>query len=151
MTEEQFWAIINLFDWTKTENFSQIIEPAVATLSNLPIEQIQQFEDILSEKLWQLDTLEHANASLPGYGEADYLSADGFLYARCLVVANGQKFFQEVIENPSEFPVEEELEALLYVASDAYKRKIGNEFEYSPKFNYETGSNLKGWPQASDD
>jgi Protein of unknown function (DUF4240) len=55
----------------------------------MPIGNIHQFQDILSEKLWRLDTEKHANASLNNDPNA-ILSVDYFLYDRCCVVANGK-------------------------------------------------------------
>jgi Protein of unknown function (DUF4240) len=150
MSEEGFWKIIGLFDWSNNTDNSAIIEPAVAVLAAMPVEQIFQFEDILSEKLWQLDTREHAKASIVSEGEDGYLSADGFLYDRCSVVANGREYFQNILKNPAEFPEGYSFETLLYVALDAFKRKTGAEPDHIPKFNYETGSNTTGWPEGVD-
>ena len=117
--------------------------PLIAALVARPVAHIYQFEDFLAEKLWQLDTAAHA---APLREEADgFLSVDDFLYARCAVVANGPEYFQKILQNPLMMPADETFEPLLYAASDAFEQKTGQEFDYSPTWNYETGSNKAGW------
>ena len=72
-------------------------------------------------------------------------SVDNFLYARCCVVANGKNAFQEVQKNPTLMPKDKTFEAILYIASTAYTRKMGKKYSYSPTFPIETYSNKKGW------
>ncbi|MFN4254211.1 MAG: DUF4240 domain-containing protein [Saprospiraceae bacterium] len=144
MTQQQFWEVISRLDWSKAGDDDAVLEPAVAALASMPLGNIHQFLDILSEKLWQLDTPAHALASVGGDPEA-YLSSDGFLYDRCCVVANGQEFFERVLTNPQQFPVGLSFEALLGLAAEAYRRKTGRDFEHIPKFDYETGGNTAAW------
>jgi hypothetical protein len=143
-TEKDFWNIISKLDWTEEENNEQVLEPAIQALHQMTIAQIYQFEDKLSEKLWQLDTKKHAQPLIEE-DKNGYLSDDEFLYARCCVVANGQIYFEKILNNPTDFPIEKTFEDLLYIAREAFKRKTGNKFINAPAFNYETGSNLKGW------
>ena len=140
MTQQQFWEVVSRLDWSKTGDDGAVLEPAVVALAAMPLGNIHQFFDILSEKLWLLDTPAHALASVGGAPE-DYLSNDGFLYDRCCVVANGQVFFERVLADPQQFPVGLLFEALLGLADEAYRRKTGRDFEHIPKFNYETGGN----------
>ena len=72
-------------------------------------------------------------------------SGDGFLYTRCCVVANGQAFYDEVLADPAQMPKDLEFEALLYVAPDAFEAKTGEEFDFAPALDFETGSNRAGW------
>lgn len=60
-SEEQFWQLIELFDW-KQKTRDDIIQPAVIALSRMPVSAIYLFEDFLSEKLFNIDTKEHAKA-----------------------------------------------------------------------------------------
>lgn len=144
MEEEEFWALIARLDWSESGRNDQILEPLVAALSQLPVSKIYQFYDILSEKLWRLDTRAHGEAMVRGASD-DYFSDDEFLYARCCVVANGQEAYQEVLADPSKFPTELAFEDLLYAASDAYERKTGKKFQSVPAYDFETGGNEEGW------
>jgi Protein of unknown function (DUF4240) len=137
-TEEQFWHLIELFDW-KQKDRTDIIQPAVSALSNMPISAIYLFEDFLSKQLFDLDTRAHAEAYM-NQQDDDYFSVDDFLYARCAVVAEGKEYFEKIKRNPSELSSEIDFEHLLSVAADAYKQKTGRDFEYSPLYNYETKS-----------
>ena len=146
LKEETFWNIIDLLDWKQKGENEAIVKPLVSHLASLDTALIYQFEDKLSEKLYQLDKkvfAEQGNEN--GYRLDNYFSVDIFLYARCCVVANGQKSFNKILHNPKEFPKDLTFEALLYVARDAYRRKTGNNMDYIPQYNYETFSNKEGW------
>lgn len=145
MSEEQFWHIISLLDW-QNENDNLILAPAVQKLSDFNIEDIFRFQDILAEKLYQLDR--QAFAEQIGdrrYGGSQHFSVDIFLYARACVVANGKAFFEEVLLNPSKMPKSYTFEALLSLAPEAYKRKTNSPWTYLPQKSYETYSNRDGW------
>lgn len=143
LKENDFWDVIQQLDWSKDSN-DQIIEPVVDTLSKMYAANIYQFQDILSEKLWRLDTRAHA-AVFTGEEEEGYLSADDFLYARCGVVANGRAFYEQVVSNPGTIPADMTFSPLLRIAKKAYERKTGKKMTIVPAFNYETGSNTQGW------
>ena len=146
LTEAEFWHIITLFDWSKTGDDDAVIAPAVAALAALAVGNIHQFEDILSKKLWLLDTRAHANASLRDRPESP-LSADYFLYDRCAVVANGKAFYENVVRDPGQMPTGVSFAPLLSVASKAYILKTGKAFVHIPAYNYETYQNEAGWPE----
>ncbi|MFM8486098.1 MAG: DUF4240 domain-containing protein, partial [Bacteroidota bacterium] len=61
-----------------------------------------------------------------------YFSADDFLYVRCAVVAEGKAYYQKIIETPAELSAHTDFEHILSVASEAYMRQTGREFDYSP-------------------
>lgn len=147
LSEQRFWDIISLLDWTKEGDDDAVIEPAVAQLANSPVRHILEFEDILSEKLYLLDTITFArNTGQSAYqSDEEYFSVDGFLYDRCSVVANGKAFYEKVLNDPSQMPKDLSFEALLRIAHEAYKRKTGKNLDYMPAFNYETYSNKEGW------
>ncbi|MFN0034695.1 MAG: DUF4240 domain-containing protein [Saprospiraceae bacterium] len=147
MTQEQFWELIDLLDWSKTGDNAAVAAPLVEALAAMPVGSIHQFEDILSEKLWRLDTRAHAQASKSDDPNG-YLSADGFLYDRCCVVANGRAFYESVLNEPAKFPAGCSFSALLSVASEAYSQKTGQTFLHISKFDYETGGNLASWAEA---
>lgn len=144
LTIDDFWNIIEQLDWSKEGDDTAVVEPVIQILEKRPLAHIYRFEDILSEKLWQLDTRNHAKVFLDN-PEDGYLSVDDFLYARCAVVANGQDYYQNVLNNPAAMPEDLTFEPLLYVTLHAYKRKTGKEFMFIPAHNYETYSNKGGW------
>lgn len=147
MTEETFWEIIARFDWSKEdESDAAVVAPAIDYLSELPVYAIYGFQDILSEKLYALDTRRFAEQIGEDAYQADkYFSVDIFLYARCCVIANGKEAFEQVLQNPALMPKDLTFETLLSVAPKAYRLKTGARLSYLPAFNYETYSNKEGW------
>jgi hypothetical protein len=147
MTEATFWMIISLFDWEYAGDDKAVVEPAIVALSQLSESEIIGFSETLAEKLYLLDTKQHAvQIGEEAYaGDESYFSVDWFLYARCVVVANGKGLFETVLADPREFPNDLEFESLLYIADTAYERKTGRNLEHSTKYSYETYSNQSGW------
>lgn len=144
-TTADFWNTINLLDWTNEEDDDKVVKPVVDYLTDLPLSHIYRFSDILSEKLWHLDTRAHAQVFLDDPEEEGYLSSDDFLYTRCAVVANGQTYYENVLHNPEQMPKDLTFEPLLYIALVAYERKTGKNFIAISAYNYETYSNKQGW------
>jgi hypothetical protein len=152
MTDEQFWAIIARLDWTRSGDDDAVIRPAVRSLAALGAAAIGEFQDALAAKLYQLDTAAHAReiGALAYRGpDDDAFSADAFLYARCVIVANGQALFDHVLRNPRTFPKDVEFEAVLRLAPEAYRRATGEEFDHLTPVSYETFSNRTGWPKPA--
>jgi predicted DNA-binding WGR domain protein len=147
MSESVFWRIIKLFDWKKLGDDDDVLKPAVMALSQMSIDSIERFEDILAEKLFALDTEAHArNIGESSYvDDTQFFSVDEFLYARCVVVANGEEVYDSILADPSLTPKDGEFEAILYLAGLAYTHKTGQEFEHHAPTNYETFSNKAGW------
>jgi hypothetical protein len=145
--EQTFWELIESFDWSRTGDDEAVVEPAVARLASLSVEEIHAFDEILAEKLYALDTEGHArNLGEDSYtGPGGGFSVDGFLYARCVVVANGRAYHEDVVADPSQMPEDMEFESLLYVARAAFERKTGQEYDFSPSVSFETFSNERGW------
>lgn len=142
-SEIEFWQIVEQLDWSQKEA-AAIMAPSVALLSKMPIANIYLFQDKLSEKLFHLDTKAHAHAYV-AQQEDHYLSVDDFLYVRCAVVAEGQTYYEKILNNPSEMPIEIAFEPLLSLADAAYQLKTAKKMDYFPIFNYETYSNQEGW------
>ena len=140
-TEEDFWSIIDLLDWSAESSRANVLKPAVEALAQHPESHIFLFEDILTEKLHQLDTKAHANVAYPG----NHFSEDGFLYVRAAVVASGKAKYQEVFRNPTKMPTDKDFEPLLSLAALAYEQKTNAPFDYIPPTSYETYSNEQGW------
>lgn len=151
MSENVFWRVIGLFNWNKIGDDEAVIEPAVKALAEMTEDDIKQFEDILAEKLYALDTEAHAREiGEDAYDPPKYFSPDWFLYSRCAVVANGPEYHSIVCAQPSEMPKDVEFEALLTVAETAFERKTGREFDHPANLSYETYSNQDGWPNQVD-
>jgi hypothetical protein len=152
MTDEQFWAIIAHFDWAKTGDDDAVVQPAVRALAALGAVPVCEFQDLLAAKLYRLDTAAHA-AEIGTWAyrgqDDDAFSADNFLYARCVVVANGPALFEHVLHHPAAFPKDLEFEALLSVAPIAYERATGQEFDHDPPVSFETYSNKDGWSEPA--
>lgn len=53
--------------------------------------------------------------------------------------------FKEVLNDPDKMPRDCTFEALLYIPSEAYQRKTGRKYAYTPAFSFETFSNQAGW------
>jgi hypothetical protein len=151
MDENEFWRIIALFNWKRTGDDDAVLKPAIKELAKKSLEDIAAFEEIMSKKLYALDTVMHARQiGEDAYvdGEQDF-SVDTFLYARCCVVANGHEFFESVLADPKEFPKDMDFEALLELANTAYELKTGKAPEFfDTSVSYETFSNQAGWATA---
>jgi predicted DNA-binding WGR domain protein len=147
MSEIVFWQIIGLFNWSKTGDDKAVIEPAIKALAQMTIADIKHFADIVSEKLYALDTKAHAcEIGEDAWNPGKHFSGDLFLYARCCVIVNGHDFYESVLANPMKMPKDMEFESLLAVAESAYERKTGKEFDHFPLLSYESFSNQAGWP-----
>jgi Protein of unknown function (DUF4240) len=151
MDDSGFWRLIALLDWSREGDDERVVEPLVRALAALPDVEIAAFQNTLASKLYALDGrawAQHSGESV-WWGEPDSLSVDGFLYARCAVVANGVELYDAVLADPTRMPRDLEFESLLYVASTAYERKTGLEFEGElddTDVSFETFSNEAGWP-----
>jgi hypothetical protein len=151
MSEEVFWSIIDLLDWSHEGNDELVLEPAIEALALKSKTEIRAFEERLAFLLYQLDTKAHAsNIGEASYDPAsDYISADEFLYARCVAVANGRAFYEAALNDPRAMPKDMEFESLLEVASAAYELKTGDDFEHATGCSYESFSNPVGWGRES--
>ncbi len=145
VTEDFFWKIIGLLDWTQTDN-QAIVALAIEKLSSLPVRQLYEFQDMMSEKLYLLDEKKYArHIGQLAWQESRPFSADHFLDVRACVIANGREYFNHVVQHPEEMPKDLWFEPLVYLVPKAYRKKTGKEFSYLPAFNYQTFSNESGW------
>jgi len=143
MDERTFWQLIGLVDRDAlADDEDEAVEPVTAALSKLPPLEIAAFEEHLAQCLYALDGRRHADEAGESSG-----SADGFLYARCFVVARGEAHFRRVLAEPALMPKssDEWCEALLGMASTAHKRATGEAAEFETTVSYETGSNRAQW------
>ncbi len=146
MDESEFWHIISLFDWDQ-EGDNKVIAKAIEYLSGKPNDQICEFYEIMSKLLYDLDGITYArNIGEESYVDEDSpFSVDWFLYARCVVIANGKNYYYKVLNNPDKMPKDLEFESLLYIAPEAFEKKSGKEFDYLPRVSFETFSNKEKW------
>jgi hypothetical protein len=150
MPEEEFWPIIELLDWQRQGNDEEVLAPAIKALAAKTKPQIRAFAERFAFLLYQLDTKAHAS-HIGQYSydpKTNYVSADGFLYARCVVIANGPSFYAQVLNDPTAMPKDLEFESLLTLAPAAYEMKTGEEFDYSTGCSFETFSNPLGWQEG---
>jgi Protein of unknown function (DUF4240) len=148
MSRRDFWAVIAKLNWKKTGDDDAVLGPAVKALAAKSEAQIRAFADLLAEALHALDTREHARHSSDDFDPDDgdaYLAADGFLYARACVVANGEEFYEAVLSTPSKMPKDMDFESLLSLATMAWEAKTGDEFDHLSPVDFETFANKKGW------
>jgi hypothetical protein len=148
-----FWDLIGRLDWRDEDDDDAIVEPLVRSLALLPDAEIGSFQEILAQKLYELDGRPWARESGDEvwFGDPDRVSVDAFLYARSAVVARGRETYDAVRTDPTAMPKNAAFEALLYVAATAYERKTGLEWEDldDTEVSYETFSNEAGWPKVS--
>ncbi|MCB9298388.1 MAG: DUF4240 domain-containing protein [Lewinellaceae bacterium] len=143
MDEARFWSIIEQLDWQQEGDDDAVLAPAATALSHFSETAIRAFADIQAKLLYQLDGKSYADAYA---AEEDYLSADGFLYARCAVVANGRETYYKILSHPEQMPSDIEFEALLRLPEQAWRLRTGKtSWDYLPAYNYETGFNEEGW------
>ncbi len=153
MDERRFWKVIALLDWNEAGDDDAVLEPARQALAAMSVEAICAFDDLLSEKLHALDTRAHCRACYEGELDPDngddYISADDFLYNRCVVVANGRDVFESVLADPTEMPQGMEFESILYLAGSAFEEKTGGSYEHITVVDHESFQNADGWAPTS--
>ena len=149
MDESEFWRLIELFEFsweTLSDDESKVMRKALQELSIKSPVEIRQFHDLLAEKLHALDTKDHAsNMGEHSYSKGDHFSPDFFLYARCSVVANGKDFFENVLNDPKNMVKGLAFEPLLYLCQNAHEIRTNRTYDYCPKTDIETFSNVDGW------
>ena len=146
LEDELFWDLISLLD-PDGESEEAIIGACVERLVELPVAQIQRFEETLAFILYKLDTREHArHIGLGAFQEeVGHFSADNFLYARCAAVASGKRTYDRALKDPARMPQNTEMEVVLGIAAAAYVIRSGRTMNYVTGCSYETFSNRSGW------
>jgi len=147
MEQNEFWKLISLIDQEALEDCDdeEAVAPIVSVLSSKTEEEISLFQEFLSQALYAIDGQKWIEES----GESSS-SGDGFLYARCFVVAKGYEHYAKVLNNPSLMPKSSDqwAESLLYVAGQAWAELTGNdeeECEREATVSYESFSNVALW------
>jgi len=143
MNEDAFWKLLDhVVRESLADDVDAALEPLIAQLSRLVPAEVASFEDHLAQRLYALDGRRYAEQAGES-GDSD----DGFLYARCFVVAQGKAHYRGVVANPALMPksIDEWCEALLGVASTAHERLTGVPGDFDTSVSYETGSNRPQW------
>lgn len=143
-TENDFWNVISKINWDASDAREQI-RPCINALTEFAPEDIIQFEEILAEKLYQLDGKKFTlNLGEFSYEEGRHFSQDLFLYMRCYAVAKGKEYYNKILANPNEL-TSAEFEPLLYIGERTYKILTGGELAFATKYSPETYSNYVAW------
>lgn len=147
MDQSDFWRLIAKIDRAalRDGDDDEAVEPLIEALAGQSESEIREFENILAQCLYDIDGRVYADEA----GESGE-SGDGFLYARCYVVAKGRKHYESVKAAPSKMPksLDEWCESLLYAAQHAWSIATGNgeeTWDYHAPVSYETGSNAAQW------
>jgi hypothetical protein len=149
MTREEFWHHIDSIDKEALREGDEdsAIAPLEEQLSSLSVAELEAFEEHLAQCLYALDGQVFADESGES-GDSD----DGFLYARCFVVAQGRARYEATLASPELMPktLDGWCEALLYPHRNAWARLTGkdaSEWEFDSSVSYESGSNEELWPR----
>ena len=149
MTNPEFWQLIALIDVSALERGREddALEPLQVALGAMPESALFAFEEALSQRLYAID----GGAFAGNAGESGG-SDDGFLYARCYVVAKGWAFYEAVKADTTRMPVSIEhwCEPLLYVHRTAWMARTGKDeslWPFEASVSYESGSNASLWPR----
>ena len=147
MTDHEFWKLIALIDVIALDSGDEekAIGPLQAELGTKSEAYLFAFEEALSWKLYAIDGEQFADRAGDS-GRSD----DGFLYARCYVVAKGRAFYEAVKSDPARMPksIEQWCEALLYPHRKAWADQAGGDpsgWPFMATVSYESGSNRALW------
>ncbi|MET9849286.1 DUF4240 domain-containing protein [Streptomyces ossamyceticus] len=151
MTWAAFWALIATLNGRATQMGCQRL---AAELSRRSVPDIVCFAERHAEALYRLDQEKFGMLPVAGMTGRDGTpfpqSGDGFLYARCAVVAAGQAVWEGVFFDVDKFApytsTEFDGEWLLYVPDRAYELATGKEWDRSTRYCFESYSNRGGWP-----
>ncbi len=147
MNTSEFWQLIAKIDFVALDGGDEnaAVRPLQEALSTKSEAELAAFEEELSQKLYAIDGEAYANSA----GDAGN-SDDGFLYARCYVVAKGKKFYESVLAQPTMMPksIDQWCEALLYPHRIAWAAATGrdeSEWPFETSVSYGSGSNERLW------
>ena len=140
-----FWKTMELCDWEKEGNDDDVLKPVIEYLSKQDDDTIFNFDDLMSELLYYLDTKKLAKQC----EQVDSLmSDDTFLYSRCVALINGPSYYEKVKQGKEKSVWSMEFESLLYVPQKAWALKHQSsidEYSHISPLSFETGSNKEGW------
>jgi hypothetical protein len=106
-------------------------------LYELERDELISFIHNLEERLYNIDRSEIQKAT--------DCSDDGFIYARCFIVAMGKKYYDIVDNDPSKAAMDAEAEGFGFTAYSVYDDRFDEQFKRNSKHSIESGSNKAGW------
>ena len=140
-----FWTTMELCDWKKEGDDDKVLKPVIKYLAEQNDHIIFEFDDLMTELLYHLDTKKLAEQC----EKADLqMCDDTFLYSRCVALINGPAYYEKVKQGKEENVWNMEFESLLYVPQKAWALKHQSsvdEYPHTSPLSYETGSNKDGW------
>ena len=140
-----FWNTMELCDWKKEGDDDKVLKPVIKYLAEQNDHIIFEFDDLMTELLYHLDTKKLAEQCK----KADLqMCDDTFLYSRCVALINGPAYYEKVKQGKEENVWNMEFESLLYVPQKAWALKHQSsvdEYPHTSPLSYETGSNKDGW------
>lgn len=140
-----FWTTMELCDWKKEGDDDKVLKPVIQHLSKQGDSSIFEFDDLMTELLYHLDTKKLAEQCR----EVEPLMCDdSFLYSRCVALINGPTYYEKVKQGKEKAVWSMEFESLLYVPMKAWALKHHlsvEEYPHSSPLSYETGSNKDEW------
>ena len=140
-----FWNTMKLCDWKREGGDDKVLEPVIRYLSKQNDHIIFEFDDLMTELLYWLDTKKLAEQC----EKVDPLmSDDTFLYSRCVALVNGPVYYEKVKQGKEKSVWSMEFESLLYVPQKAWALKHQSsvdEYPHISPLSFETGSNKGGW------
>ena len=145
MNEKEFWKILDKLDWNNEGDDDLVLKQVIKYLSKLKDEEIFAFHEIMSKLLFNIDGKAWAKDI---YKDFSNYSDDDFLYTRCVAIVNGEKYYNSIKNRKKKLNQDLEFESILYVPEEAWNLKHKddlNEYEYIPKYNYESRSNIDLW------
>ena len=87
-----FWTTMELCDWDQEGDDDKVLKPVIEYLSKQEDYIIFEFDDLMSELLYHLDTEKLAEQCK----KVDSLmSDDSFLYSRCVALINGPDYYKK--------------------------------------------------------
>ena len=143
-----FWTTMELCDWSREGDNDKVLKPLIKYLSKQDDPIIFEFDDLMTELLYDLDTEKLAEQC----EKVDPLMCDDtFLYSRCVALINGPDFYEKVKRGKMRRVWSMAFEPLLYVPGKAWAlkhRRSVDDYPHIPPLSYETGSNEEGWGKS---
>ncbi len=140
-----FWETMELCDWSQEGDDAKVLNPVIQYLSQQEDSRIFQFNDLMSELLYKLDTKKLAAQCERAEPN---MSDDSFLYSRCVALINGPAYYERAEAGGQKEIWNMEFESLLYVPARAWAlkhRKPEEQYPHTAPISYETGSNQEQW------
>lgn len=140
-----FWDTMERCDWSQEGDDGRVLAPVIRYLSSQSDSVIFQFDDLMSELLYGLDTKKLA---VQCEKAEPLMSDDSFLYSRCVALLNGPDYYEKAKQGGAKEIWKMEFESLLYVPARAWAEKHQRpeeEYPHISPLSYETGSNQEQW------